>query len=123
MLNIEKIKDEIVEALKPLKPNKIILFGSYAYGKPNEDSDIDLFLLKDDLTLDKVREYEVEAKMRLLDIYEKYETNGIDIIAAPTDYIKKREDYFYKIDILQNGRVLYEQNSSIWVAWKSLAPF
>ena len=108
MVDIEKIKDEIVEALKPLKPNKIILFGSYAYGKPNEDSDIDLFLLKDDLTLDKVREYEVEAKMRLLDIYEKYETNGIDIIAAPTDYIKKREDYFYKVDILENGKVWYE---------------
>ena len=123
MVDIEKIKDEIVEALKPLKPNKIILFGSYAYGKPNEDSDIDLFLLKDDLTLDKVREYEVEAKMRLLDIYEKYETNGIDIIAAPTDYIKKREDYFYKVDILKNGKVLYEQNGSIWMAPKGLAPF
>ena len=123
MVDIEKIKDEIVEALKPLKPNKIILFGSYAYGKPNEDSDIDLFLLKDDLSLKEVREYEVEAKMKLLDIYEKYETNGIDIIAAPTDYIKKREDYFYKTDILQNGRVLYEQNSSIWVAWEGLAPF
>ena len=119
MVDIEKIKDEIVEALKPLKPNKIILFGSYAYGKPNEDSDIDLFLLKDDLTLDKVREYEVEAKMRLLDIYENYETNGIDILAAPTKYFKKREDYFYKIDILQNGRVLYEQNSSNRVALES----
>jgi predicted nucleotidyltransferase len=112
MVNIEKIKDEIVDALKPLKPNKIILFGSYAYGKPNEDSHIDLFLLKDDLTLDKVREYEVEAKMRLLGIYEKYDINGIDILSAPTEYIKKREDYFYKVDILQNGRVLYEQNSS-----------
>ena len=113
MVDIEKIKDEIVESLKPLKPNKIILFGSYAYGKPNEDSDIDLFLLKDDLSLKEVREYEIEAKMKLLDIYEKYETNGIDIIVAPTGYIKKREDYFYKVDILQNGRVLYEQNSSI----------
>ena len=39
MLNIEKIKNEIVELLKPLNPEKIILFGSYAYGIPTEDSD------------------------------------------------------------------------------------
>ncbi len=35
-----------IEKLKPLNPDKRILFGSYAYGKPNEDSDIDLFLIK-----------------------------------------------------------------------------
>ncbi len=41
MIDIEKLKPLIVEALMPLKPNKIILFGSFAYGTPNEDSDID----------------------------------------------------------------------------------
>jgi len=34
MVDIETIKSEIVERLKPLNPNKIILFGSYAYGTP-----------------------------------------------------------------------------------------
>ena len=112
MLDIEEIKYEIIERLKPLRPNKIILFGSYAYGTPNEDSDIDLFLLKDDLTLDETRYYSREAKKRLLDIRRKYKTNGIDILSAPTKYITQREDYFYKIDILQNGKVWYEQNIS-----------
>ena len=46
MVDIEKIKPEIIERLKSLKPDRIILFGSYAYGTPNEDSDIDLFLLE-----------------------------------------------------------------------------
>ena len=41
MVDIEKLKPLIVERLKPLNPDKIILFGSYAYGTPNEDSDID----------------------------------------------------------------------------------
>ena len=40
MIDIEELKPKIVEALMPLKPDKIILFGSYAYGTPNEDSDI-----------------------------------------------------------------------------------
>ncbi len=112
MIDIEKLKPQIIKALMPLKPDKIILFGSYAYGNPNEDSDIDLFLLKDDLTIDDTRYYQREARKRLLDLRLKYKTNGIDILSAPTDYIKQREDYFYKIDILQNGKVWYEQASS-----------
>jgi hypothetical protein len=41
-----ELLDEIVERLKEgLHPDKIILFGSHAYGKPNEDSDIDLLIV------------------------------------------------------------------------------
>ena len=40
--------------MKKLNPDKIILFGSYAYGTPNEDSDIDLFLLKDELSANHI---------------------------------------------------------------------
>jgi len=39
---LEEIKSEIIKRLKPLNPNKIILFGSYAYGTLHKDSDIDL---------------------------------------------------------------------------------
>ena len=47
-MNIETIKKEIVDRLKPVKPHKIILFGSYAYGKPNEESDIDIYVVTND---------------------------------------------------------------------------
>ncbi|MEA1918865.1 MAG: nucleotidyltransferase domain-containing protein [Campylobacterota bacterium] len=39
MVDIEKIKPEIIERLKPLNPDKIILFGSYVNGTENEDRD------------------------------------------------------------------------------------
>ena len=42
-VDIEQLKHEIVERLKPLNLYKIILFGSYANGNPTEDSDIDLY--------------------------------------------------------------------------------
>jgi len=112
MIDIETLKPLIIERLKPLNPDKIILFGSYAYGTPNEESDIDLFLLKNDLTINQTREYEREAQKRVLDLQLQYKTNGIDILSAPTKYIEQREDYFYKIDILQNGKVWYERTSS-----------
>lgn len=111
MIDIEKIKPEIIERLKPLKPDKIILFGSHANGTATEDSDIDLFLIKDDLELDKSTEYEIEAKKRLRDIIFKYSTGGIDILSASMSYVETREDYFYKIEILKNGKVWYEHNS------------
>jgi len=39
--------DEIVQKLvAEYAPEKIILFGSYAHGEPDEDSDIDLFIIK-----------------------------------------------------------------------------
>ena len=110
MIDIEKIKFEIIERLKPLNPNKIILFGSYAYGTPNKESDIDLFLLKDDLEIKDLRYYEREATKNIMDLIFKYKI-GFDILSAPTKYIEEREDYFYKVDILQNGRILYEQDS------------
>lgn len=107
MINIEELKPLIIERLKPLKPDKIILFGSYAYGTPDEESDIDLFLLKDDLTLDETRVYQREARKKVRDLIYKYHI-GFDILSAPTAYIKQRDDYFYKVDILQNGQVIYE---------------
>ena len=42
------LRNAIGEALKPLRPEKVILFGSYAWGQPGEDSDIDLYAVTRD---------------------------------------------------------------------------
>jgi len=39
---LQQIKQKIVAAIQP---EKIVLFGSYAWGKPTESSDIDLFII------------------------------------------------------------------------------
>lgn len=42
----KKVLDEIISRLvKEFAPDKIILFGSHAWGIPNRDSDIDLFVI------------------------------------------------------------------------------
>lgn len=111
MINIEELKPQIIERLKSLNPDKIILFGSYAYGTANENSDIDIFLIKNDLKLEDTRNYQREAGRKIIDLTLRYKL-GFDILSAPTEYIKKREDYFYKVDILQNGKVWYERSVS-----------
>lgn len=105
MVDIKKIEKEIVERLIPLSPEKIILFGSYAYGKPTEDSDIDLFLVKDTEKRNWTK-YELDARKKIRDLIFKYRV-GFDILAASQDFLDSREDYFYKVDILTHGKVIY----------------
>jgi len=47
---IKSITKQVVEEavrriLKTVDPDKIVLFGSYAYGYPNRDSDLDLLVI------------------------------------------------------------------------------
>ena len=45
MIEMEKIMQVIMTIGREFKPNKIILFGSYAYGNPQDDSDVDLLVI------------------------------------------------------------------------------
>lgn len=107
--NIEEIKREIIEKLEPLNPNKIILFGSYAYGTPTQDSDIDLFLLKDDLKKEDVRDYRLELQKKLFDLQKKY-LLSIDIFVDSSSRVQQRidviKDQFYS-EIMNKGKVIY----------------
>ena len=105
MIDIDNIRDEIIEKLKPLSPNKVILFGSYAYGTPNENSDIDLFLVKDDI---KDNHYEAKAMMNLRSITQKYHI-GFDILSSSNEKLHSYTDHFYKEDILNRGKVIYSE--------------
>jgi predicted nucleotidyltransferase len=48
MILTDDIKKQIVTKLKPLNPLKIIIFGSYAYGNPTKDSDLDICVVEKD---------------------------------------------------------------------------
>lgn len=68
-MDIKKIKPVIKVYLKELKkkikPQKVILFGSYARGTANKDSDIDLVILSDDfkkISFDKRLDLLIDAR-------------------------------------------------------------
>ena len=44
----DTLQHEIIERLKPIHPEKVILFGSYAYGEPHKESDIDILVVTQD---------------------------------------------------------------------------
>ncbi len=109
MINIEKIKSDIVKKLKPLNPYKIILFGSYAYGNPTKDSDIDLYIVTNDEFMPQTWKQKSEIQQKVLrtirDIMKKY---PIDLIIHTKSMHKKfiEMDSMFSRKILNEGIVL-----------------
>lgn len=48
MIDIDNIKKEIIDALSPINPERVVLFGSFANGTAGEDSDVDLYVVTRD---------------------------------------------------------------------------
>lgn len=88
-----------------LKPEKIILFGSYAYGNPTPDSDVDLLV---------IMETEESIKDRYLTVGRLLRPRQfpVDIIVKTPQEIKqalKNKGNFFIQEIVANGKVLYER--------------
>ncbi len=86
------------------KPEKIILFGSYAYGKPKRDSDIDLLIIKKT----NARHIDRSTKVREI-LQEENRLIAIEPLVYTPEEINQRlkiEDDFIK-NIMNEGKVLY----------------
>jgi predicted nucleotidyltransferase len=72
----DELEMRIRDALAPLHPEKVILFGSYAWGQPTEDSDIDLYVVTQDdflpATWRQKRDIVRAVSNRILDLRTRY---------------------------------------------------
>ena len=103
MNTYKKIKNFVNRIGKKFHPKKIILFGSYAYGNPDLDSDVDLLVI-------------LPGKGRLVEEYSAIAREieprsfPIDLIVRSSREIQNRlalGDSFIE-EILTRGKVLYE---------------
>ena len=106
----KRIPNWVIHALarqiaEKFKPEKIILFGSYARGNPRPESDVDLLVIMD------ASERDVQTS---LDIRRELGVSfGLDLIVYTTKRLKERVkmgDWFIR-DALKEGKVLYEARS------------
>ena len=111
MVKNAKIKETIANIVKRIKdeykPEKIILFGSYAYGRPNAQSDIDLFIIKKTAKRRIDRFCEVSRLLR--------DVKGVSIqpVVFTRQEVARRldlEDDFIE-EILRKGEILYEKEN------------
>ncbi|MCL4394906.1 MAG: nucleotidyltransferase domain-containing protein [Chloroflexi bacterium] len=90
---------------RSLNPEKIMLFGSHAYGDPGPDSDVDLLVVLNSRTTPKDRYLTV---CRLL----RPRPFPVDLIVKTPREVEtalKRGDPFLR-EIVDRGRVLYERS-------------
>lgn len=107
MTNTTKILAEIKNTLKSFGVKKIILFGSYAYGIPNNNSDLDLLVIKN-IPENEIRKLRLELKKAIWLKIGKYNM-PFDILVDNEERIKRRiemGDLFYK-EIYSKGKVIY----------------
>ncbi len=91
---------------RTLRPAKIILFGSYAYGTPTQDSDVDLLVVMNTTASSKERSWAVSQLLMPRPF-------PVDILVRTPREIKRALDQrnFFIHEILTQGKVLYERRA------------
>ena len=92
--------------IEQFRPQKIILFGSYAYGTPGPESDVDMLVvmetaLRESQQAQKIRQY-------LNPLF------GLDLIVYAPDRLAQRiawGDAFLS-EIVSKGKILYESTDT-----------
>ena len=98
---IEKILEKIVTEYVP---QRVILFGSHAYGQPDEESDIDLLIIKE--TDKHPMERWIELKRILRDRSRMFSVSPLVYTPQEMEERLALKDYFIQ-EILEKGQVLY----------------
>jgi predicted nucleotidyltransferase len=98
------IEDFIRKAKKKIKIQKVILFGSYAWGKPHTSSDIDLAIVSDDFKkLDDLKRIKL-----LLDIVYKLKMPklvDIEVLGFTSQELEKADYFDISAEIRDKGIV------------------
>lgn len=96
---IAELSDRIA---REFRPERIILFGSYAWGQPTVESDVDLLV---------VLPFEGEAAHKAAEILRRANLSvPVDLLVRTPEQVRQRlawNDFFLR-EILEKGKVLYE---------------
>jgi len=100
------IEDAVLQIIQKFQPQRIMLFGSYAYGRPRPESDVDLLVVMDTPLK------ETEQAVRICQAIEYH--FGLDLIVRTPATIDRRlalGDPFLD-EVISKGKVLHERAGS-----------
>jgi predicted nucleotidyltransferase len=104
MVEMNKIEDLTSQIVREFSPERIILFGSYAYGRASDDSDVDILV---------VLPFEGKPVRKAIEIRNKINARvPLDLIVRTPEQLAQRlaqNDWFMR-EIVERGRTLYEAN-------------
>lgn len=103
MVSLDTIRELGTRIAEGFSPDRIILFGSYAYGLPSEDSDIDLLVILD---------FEGKSFGKSLEILNKVDPHfPVDLFARRPEDTERRYAQGDPLirEAVDKGMVLYER--------------
>jgi predicted nucleotidyltransferase len=103
----ERLEDVTGRIVDAFAPQRIILFGSHAYGQPNSDSDVDLLVVMESDERPAARATRVSRLLRPRPF-------PMDIVVRTPQEVQERlemGDYFMR-EVIEQGKVLYERGVS-----------
>src|SRR5665213_268423 len=102
MVPVAQIRAYAKELARRFKPEKIILFGSHAYGRPTADSDVDLLVVMSYSGRPPYQEAKIRTAVRA--------PFPVDLMVRPPQRLRERlamTDTFIS-EIVHKGRILDE---------------
>lgn len=105
----ESIKNELIKDLSAIDPVKVILFGSFAYGTPQQDSDIDLYIVTKEDFIPKTYEENLQIKKKVykaLGKFRKKYASDILVHTLPVHQKFIELGSSFSKEIMQQGIVL-----------------
>jgi uncharacterized protein len=102
----ETLPGAIERIVTELKPEKIILFGSYAYGIPTPDSDVDLLVIM------KTKAKEIDRYVAVSNLLypRRFPVDILVKTPGELDAEMGKKGNFFLREILKKGKVLYERS-------------
>jgi predicted nucleotidyltransferase len=105
--NIDLSIKRYIEALEEkVKVSKVILYGSWVNGQPNEYSDIDLAVFSPDFGKNKLLELQLLSKLSWA------VDESIEAIPYPVDKLNNPNPSSFIYEILNTGKIVYESASN-----------
>lgn len=102
---IKNIGREVAEALlRSIKVDRLILFGSYAYGRPREDSDFDIAVISEDLGRMGILERMGLFSKVALEVDRRVELKGF----GKKEFLKAEKGTMIEL-IKRKGKVIYSE--------------
>ncbi len=114
MLKKNKYIEQIKGILSKYNPYLILLFGSYAYGVPNEDSDIDIMVVTQHNFIPKNFEEKSKIYQEISRAIRPVKRKiAVDLIVFTLPMYKKfiELNSSFAREIIENGKVIYESNN------------
>ncbi len=102
----KKIRTVVRKLVDSFDPEKVILFGSYAYGQPTIDSDVDLLVIMESNERPAARASRVIGALR-------GKTFPLDVLVRTPEELERRlaiGDGFLR-EVMERGKVLYARRT------------